>query len=96
MRHGDNPTNYWWEVIAKDGTRSLFGGSVSSGSPSGGFDSAAVLSDPGSPNGNIGRWMLREVIDTNGNNTKFYYDVVPANATFGPEPAREIYPNHIA
>ena len=40
--------------------------------------------------------MLREVIDTNGNNTKFYYDVVPANATFGPEPAREIYPNHIA
>src|SRR5215813_7300334 len=97
VRHGDKPTNYWWEVTAKDGTRSLFGGSVSSGSPSGGFDSAAVLSDPNSPNGNIGRWMLREVIDTNGNNTKFYYDIVapvfPAGAT---EPAREIYPSRIA
>src|SRR5499433_889812 len=97
VRHGDKPTNYWWEVTAKDGTRSLFGGSVSSGSPSGGFDSAAVLSDPNSPNGNIARWMLREVIDTNGNNTKFYYDIVapvfPAGAT---EPAREIYPSRIA
>src|SRR5499427_5229164 len=90
VRHGDKPTNYWWEVIAKDGTRSLFGGSAATNA----VDPNAVLADPVTHN--IGRWMLREVIDTNENNTRFYYDVVPANATFGPEPARQIYPNRIA
>src|SRR5215813_8439029 len=89
VRHGDSPRNYWWEVTAKDGTRSLFGGS-----PATGVDRQAVLSDPASPNGAIGRWMLREVIDTNGNNIRFNYDVV--DLTFnGPEPARQIYPSSI-
>src|SRR5262249_51716242 len=27
VRHGSSPSTYWWEVTAKDGTRSLFGGS---------------------------------------------------------------------
>jgi Salmonella virulence plasmid 65kDa B protein/Insecticide toxin TcdB middle/N-terminal region len=89
VRHGSSPTTYWWEVTAKDGTRSLFGGS-----PSTGVDPQAVLSDPNSANGNIGRWMLREVIDPNGNNITFHYNVV--NLTFnGPEPARQIYPSSI-
>src|SRR5215813_13422528 len=43
VRHGDSPRNYWWEVTAKDGTRSLFGGS-----PATGVDRQAVLSDPAS------------------------------------------------
>src|SRR5262249_61974800 len=53
-------------------------------------------SDPNSANGNIARWMLREVIDTNGNNIRFYYDVVNLTSNGGAEPARQIYPNHIA
>src|SRR5262249_16292545 len=53
-------------------------------------------SDPNSANGNIARWMLREVIDTNGNNIRFYYDVVNLTSNGGSEPARQIYPNHIA
>src|SRR5499427_4377893 len=89
VRHGSSPSTYWWEVTAKDGTRSLFGGS-----PATGVDRQAVLSDPNSANGNIGRWMLREVIDPNGNNITFQYNVV--NLTFnGSEPARQIYPSSI-
>jgi Salmonella virulence plasmid 65kDa B protein len=83
IRHGSSPSTYWWEVTAKDGTR---------GSPVTGVDPQAVLSDPNSPTGNIARWMLREVIDPNGNNITFHYNVV--NLTFnGPEPARQIYPS---
>jgi Salmonella virulence plasmid 65kDa B protein len=92
VRHGGSPSTYWWEVTAKDGTRSLFGGSPATGT----VDPQAVLADP--TTGNIGRWVLREVIDTNGNNIRFYYDVVPVNVTqpqFGPEPARQIYPLRI-
>src|SRR5215472_8302695 len=61
VRHGNSPSTYWWEVTAKDGTRSLFGGSAVTGL----VDPQTVLADPNSANGNIGRWMLREVIDPN-------------------------------
>src|SRR5262249_43513358 len=89
LRHGNSPSTYFWEVKTKDGTRHFYGGSLA-----GGLDRQAVLSDPANPNGNIGRWMLREVIDPNGNNIRFSYDVV--NLTFnGPEPARQIYPRSI-
>src|SRR5262244_1880355 len=91
VRHGSSPSTYWWEVTAKDGTRSLFGGSAVTGL----VDPQTVLSDPNSANGNIGRWMLREVIDPNGNNIRFFYDVVNPTSN-GPELARQIYPNHIA
>jgi RHS repeat-associated protein len=89
VRHGDGPRNYWWEVTSRNGTRSLYGGS-----PTTGVDRQAVLSDPASPNGAIGRWLLREVIDANGNNITYHYNVV--DLTFnGPEPARQIYPSSI-
>src|SRR5262249_14353723 len=55
VRHGSSPSTYWWEVTAKDGTRSLFGGSAVTGL----VDPQTVLSDPNSANGNIARWMLR-------------------------------------
>ncbi len=89
VRHGSSPSSYWWEATAKDGTRYLYGGS-----PATGVDPQAVLSDPASPNGNIGRWMLREVVDANGNNIRFRYDVVTLTLN-GPEPARQIYPSSI-
>src|SRR5262245_51645332 len=84
IRHGNSPSTYFWEVTSKDGTRHFYGGS-----PATGVDRQAVLSDPASPNGNIGRWMLREVIDTNGNNIRYRYDVVDLVLN-GPEPARQI------
>jgi RHS repeat-associated protein len=87
IRHGNSPSTYVWEVTGKDGTRSLYGGD-----PVTGVDRAAVLSDPS--NGNIGRWLLREVIDTNGNTIRYRYDVVTITQN-GPEPTRQIYPSAI-
>ena len=89
IRHGNSPSSYFWEVTDKQGTRYFYGGSLA-----GGVDREAVLSDPASPSGNIGRWMLREVIDTNGNNIRYRYDVVNLTQN-GPEPARQIYPRSI-
>jgi hypothetical protein len=86
IRHGSSPSTYWWEATAKDGTRYQYGGS----SATGGVDPQSVLSDPNSTNGNIGRWMLREVIDPNGNNILFSYSVVDLTHN-GPEKARQIY-----
>jgi RHS repeat-associated protein len=86
VRRGNSPSTYVWEITAKDGTRYLYGGS-----PVGGVDPEAVLSDP---NGNIGRWLLREVIDANGNTIRYRYDVVTVTQN-GPEPARQIYPRSI-
>src|SRR5262249_23564498 len=71
IRHGNSPNTYVWEVTDKHGTRYLYGGD-----PVTGIDRETVLSDPASPNGNIGRWLLREVIDTNGNAMRYRYDVV--------------------
>ena len=89
VRRGNAPNAYVWEVTDKQGTRYLYGGD-----PVTGVDRQAVLSDPASPNGNIGRWLLREVIDTNGNTVRYRYDVVTLTQN-GPEPARQVYPSSI-
>ncbi|MEJ7768133.1 MAG: SpvB/TcaC N-terminal domain-containing protein, partial [Chitinophagaceae bacterium] len=64
-RHGNNPTNYWWEVIEKSGVRHFFGGT-----PGSGVDQAAVLTDA---NGNIAQWALTEDRDPNNNFVKYRY-----------------------
>ena len=87
LRHGDSPKAYFWEVTDKEGTRSFYGGSSEEG-----LDPQAVLSDPTS--GNIGRWLLREMVDRDGNTMRYSYDVV-ADTLNGPEPARQIYPRSI-
>jgi RHS repeat-associated protein len=87
VRHGDSPTNYFWQVTDKEGTRSFYGGSAD-----GGLDPQSVLSDPAS--GNIGRWLLREMVDRNGNTMRYSYDVV-SDILNGPEPARQIFPRSI-
>ncbi|WP_019143026.1 SpvB/TcaC N-terminal domain-containing protein [Noviherbaspirillum massiliense] len=83
VRHGDAPANYWWEVTDKNGMRFFYGGT-----PEGGQDKNAILADPGSK-GNVFRWALKEVRDTNGNNIVYGYDIVNGGA--GGEPWRQIY-----
>ena len=87
VRHGDSPKTYFWEVTDKEGARHFYGGTAETG-----FDSGAVLSDPTS--GNIGRWLLRQMVDRDGNTMRYSYDVV-ADTLNGPEPARQIYPRSI-
>jgi RHS repeat-associated protein len=82
IRHGSAPANYWWEVTDKNGTRFFYGGR-----PETGIDQGAVLADPG--NGNVFKWALKEIRDTNGNNIVYQYDI--ANGGAGGEPWRQIY-----
>ncbi|MGB9081499.1 MAG: SpvB/TcaC N-terminal domain-containing protein, partial [Desulfuromonadaceae bacterium] len=65
IRHGTAPNNYWWEVTDKNGTRYSYGGVPGS---------EATLADPA--NGNIFKWALRQVRDTNGNTMNYGYSVV--------------------
>ncbi|HLP74157.1 MAG TPA: SpvB/TcaC N-terminal domain-containing protein, partial [Bacteroidales bacterium] len=66
IRHGDHPSNYWWEVTTKDGVRNFYGGT-----PSGGIAENAVSMDQ---NGNIGYWALVETRDLDDNFVSYKYD----------------------
>ncbi|MGF2734656.1 SpvB/TcaC N-terminal domain-containing protein [Marinobacter sp. DUT-1] len=65
IRHGDNPTNYWWEVIDKSGTHYFYGGDDTRNGPQA-DDTLRTAS------GNIGHWALRLVRDSNGNEIRYY------------------------
>ncbi|WP_242158318.1 SpvB/TcaC N-terminal domain-containing protein [Aestuariivivens sediminis] len=69
IRHGDNPTNYWWEVTSKSGIRFSYGGA----SKLAGIDPNAVLRDA---DNNIAKWALVEMRDLNGNFCKYEYSKV--------------------
>ncbi|HEX5749058.1 MAG TPA: SpvB/TcaC N-terminal domain-containing protein [Archangium sp.] len=82
VRHGNSPSNYWWEVTDRKGTRTFYGGT-----PETGRDSKACLTDDA---GNIFRWGLREVRDTHGNSVRFDYDTVTWTAP-RQVPGRDLY-----
>ena len=65
IRRGDSPTNYTWEVTAKDGTTSYFGGIE------GKIVDNAVIKDG---DGNIVRWALYRTVDTHGNFVSYTYE----------------------
>ena len=65
IRRGDSPTNYTWEVTAKDGTTSYFGGI------DGKIIDNAVIKDG---DGNIVRWALYRTMDTHGNFVSYTYE----------------------
>jgi RHS repeat-associated protein len=84
VRHGNAPTNYWWEVTDKDGTRSFYGGD-----PETGPVAAAQLADD---HGNIFRWALRESRDLNGNAVHYEYQTVAdPGVVGGTVPGRQLY-----
>jgi RHS repeat-associated protein len=82
VRHGDSPTNYWWEVTGKNGTRMTFGGAADT-----------TLTDG---RGNIASWALREIRDTNDNFVRYHHvrvdDGGVANARV---PGSNLYPQRI-
>src|SRR5262249_22336296 len=71
VRHGDNPTAYWWEITDKTGVRYFYGGDPTSNGPI----SDCTLSDV-DPNGNIFKLAVREMRDLHGNAIKFEYERV--------------------
>lgn len=75
VRHGDAPSNYWWEVTDKHGVRSTYGGQAGS-----------TLADDA---GNIATWALREVRDPNDNFVRYHHALVTdAGVVNGSCPAR--------
>jgi RHS repeat-associated protein len=84
VRHGSAPTNYWWEVTDKDGTRSFYGGDPESGPVT-----AAQLADD---HGNTFRWALRETRDLHGNAVHYDYQTVSdAGVAGGTVLGRQLY-----
>jgi RHS repeat-associated protein len=71
IRHGTAPSNYWWEVIDKSGTKYYYGGKPDSSNIP---NSEATLADPSSKN--IFKWALRRIQDANGNTINYTYTVV--------------------
>jgi len=68
VRHGNSPKNYWWEITAKDGTVSYYGGTAG-----GALDTEAILTDA---KGNIAHWALTQSIDVYGNTVTYEYNKV--------------------
>lgn len=86
VRHGNSPSNYWWEVTHKDGTQYLYGWQPAS--------NHSTLADPDS--GAIFRWMLSRVRDTWGNTIHYRYDMVEdPGVAGGSVPGRQVYPSEI-
>lgn len=74
VRHGDSPTNYWWQVTNKYGVSSYYGGKP------GGVVDGAVLKDAF---GNIAQWMLVETHDLHDNYVTYQYTKTLRNVVQG-------------
>ncbi|MFJ7416102.1 SpvB/TcaC N-terminal domain-containing protein [Streptomyces sp. NPDC098077] len=82
VRHGDKPSNYWWEVTDKQGLRTVYGGAQDT-----------TLADAA---GNIALWAAREVRDGHDNLLRYHHvrveDGGVANSTLE---GRALYPKRI-
>lgn len=82
VRHGDSPTNYWWEVTDKQGVRTVFGGTADS-----------TLIDGA---GRVATWAAREIRDGNDNIMRYRYAKVADGGTAGAAvPGSDLYPQKI-
>ena len=84
IRHGNNPSNYWWEVTDKSGTKFFYGGTAVLN----GVDQNAVLKDA---NGNIAYWAITETRNSNNNFVKYQYTKVSDAGNTGGNPGIDIY-----
>ena len=66
IRHGTTPSEYWWEVIDRNGTKYYYG----KYSYDKGVNKNLVMEDP---SGNISHWALAEVRDSYGNFIRYSY-----------------------
>jgi RHS repeat-associated protein len=76
-RHGDNPKNYWWEVVDKSGNSFFYGATQANPTV---VPQSTVLTDDA---GNIFRWQLLEQRDAHGNTIKYQYSHVEHSGNGG-------------
>jgi RHS repeat-associated protein len=82
VRHGDKPSNYWWEVTDKQGTRTVYGGAENT-----------TLADAA---GNVAVWAAREVRDAHDNLLRYHHVRVDDGGVAGSTvPGRTLYPQRI-
>ncbi len=65
IRHGNSPSEYWWEVTNKEGVKTCYGGL-----PGMGVLENAVLRD--TAGGNISYWSIVETRDLNNNYIRYH------------------------
>ncbi|WP_264396986.1 SpvB/TcaC N-terminal domain-containing protein [Rhizobium acaciae] len=65
IRHGDTPSNYWWEIVYKNGNREYYGGLPDPEDPNGSHAVEAAIRRKAS--GEIFDWGLTRAEDPNGN-----------------------------
>ena len=87
IRHGDNTTNYWWEVVDRSGISHYYGH----------YADASRSNLPQNlcdDRGNIARWPICESRDLYGNTVRYYYDLstVSSQGTKG----RQLYLDSIS
>jgi len=75
IRHGNAPSNYWWEVVEKNGLRHFYGGDPDLNNNAGGIVTNAVMGTGGS-GGDIFKWSLRETRDRFDNKIIYTYSRV--------------------
>ncbi|MFM9983721.1 MAG: SpvB/TcaC N-terminal domain-containing protein, partial [Flavobacteriales bacterium] len=81
-RFGNDPSNYRWIVTGKDGTKYYYGGVED-------LDMAAVLQQPGT--GNIAKWCLVRVMDSNGNTINYSYNILTHDGVVNGQTGKQIY-----
>lgn len=69
IRHGNNPTNYWWEVTDKTGNKSFYGGYRSNTVQQHVEENTVIKTNQD----NISYWGLYRTEDTNGNYVEYVY-----------------------
>ncbi len=88
IRHGDGPSNYWWEIRDIDGSLHYYGGH-----PNSGILENAILRDP---SGNIAHWALTESRDVHDNFMHYHYSTVTDNGlTSSSVLGYQLYPDHL-
>jgi hypothetical protein len=92
IRHGSNPSDYWWEVIDKQGTR-YFYGKYSNSTVA---NSNCIMQ---ATNNGIAHWALAEVRDIYGNYIKYEYEPIynfnsPGYGGYKLYPTKIIYTGH--
>ena len=86
IRHNVTTTDYWWEVVDRQGVTHYYGHY---------YDSTLDATYPTAlkdNHGNIAKWMLAESRDPYGNWVRYFYDVVTSD---GVNPGKQIYLNHV-
>jgi len=93
VRHGANPSNYWWTVTHKNGVTDYYGKYANDV----GVNNSCVLrTGDNNASGAIAHWALAESVDPNGNSVRYYYDIAYCRGVSNGIWGKQIYADSIS